>query len=170
MEAAWSYRYPPRLASEKVLIVASFHLKKDMGVYRLLPQTISFCKPENGVLKTIERIFEIQATCPCQMSTCMKRLGLEIKTMQTLRWFLFVCSTLWSGAALASYSQGDACRHFEDCPTGYTILFSLLGPYLLWLAWDMLSAYVRNRNYLRAQKAEEADRRQRKKNRSRKQR
>ncbi|RQO42695.1 hypothetical protein DBV14_27360 [Variovorax sp. KBW07] len=56
--------------------------------------------------------------------------------------------TLWGNAAWASGS-GTACSHFEQCPKSYMVLFSLLGPYLLWLAWNTVSGFCKNRDYLR---------------------
>jgi threonine/homoserine/homoserine lactone efflux protein len=75
----------------------------------------------------------------------------EIDVFRSLRCAFFLCMTLWGEAAWASGS-GTACRHFEQCPTLYTVLLFLLGPYLLWLAWDTFSSFCKNRDYLRNQK------------------
>ena len=62
-----------------------------------------------------------------------------------------VCVTLLGNATWASGS-GTACRHFEQCPKSYALLFALLGMYLLWLAWSTFSSHHRGQDHLRDQK------------------
>ena len=83
----------------------------------------------------------------------MKRRVLRIKRVGRLDRSFFVCGTLCSAPVWAS-TGGTACRHFEQCPKSYTVLFCLLGLYLVWLAWDTYSSLCKRHDYLRDQKKE----------------